>query len=343
MKNKIFTFALALAAVGAVACTDLSNDNHQVSNAPDDGLCHFTVKVGGVQTRRTMQGHPGENRVNDYQVLVFRNGGGADQGVLDAYYHSTTSSSIEVSCTAGEKVVWAVVNAPSLADVSSLSEFCATSTALSDNVSDNSLNLIMTGCYEDEIDFQTSSIDIDVYRKVAKVMVGRIDMVMTAAHYQSQTMHLNSMYLINVPTVSKLGQAYTPVANDYINRGAFSTTACDRLVKENIDEDFDEGAYCVSTELYSYPNPSEGNDTALSPWTARRTRLVIECTIGGSVYYYPIDLPALESNVCYEITNVRITRPGSVNPSEPVVPGDVFFDLNIMPWEMISLTDGTII
>lgn len=109
-------------------------------------------------------------------------------------------------------------------------------------------------------------------------------------------------------------------------------------------------SFPVEGALYAYPNPTESRfengiyigDEA-GEWSIRPTRLVIETTLDGTKYYYPITLPALESNKTYEIENLVITRPGSDDPDIPVVVYDVPFKISILGWEQVLLgNEGTI-
>lgn len=73
--------------------------------------------------------------------------------------------------------------------------------------------------------------------------------------------------------------------------------------------------------LFAYPNKTtaDNNDDAFSP---RHTRLVIKANIKGSAYvspavdedvYYVLDLPVLQANHKYIITNFKVTMPGKSN------------------------------
>ena len=109
----------------------------------------------------------------------------------------------------------------------------------------------------------------------------------------------------------------------------------------------------VENAMYAYPNPTQSDNLEGStgmykgpeggPWSIRPTRLVIEATLDGQLYYYPITLPSLEYNKSYEISNLVITRPGSDDPDMPVVGFDVPFHITVNDWTQVLMgTDGTV-
>ena len=338
---------LALAMLGAASCTNNVDDGFSRNQAvSSDGMCRVTFKAATFTTRGTRPGAPSENRIDNIQVFIFRNSGGADQGLLDAS-GIASGATVDVSCTAGEKIIYAVTNAPEISGISSVDDLKAVVTNLSDNLRANLLTekFVMVGSTEEDLDFADSQITVEVTRLVAKVQIGRIDFDMSSAYYQNSDIVFKRAYLTNAVSVAHLDEAYTPVAADYLNKGAFVSNSADRLLCYAPNEEIDptDPAYSCEIVLYAYPNPSEGDDTSLDPWTIRRTRLVLECTFNSELYYYPIDLPALESNLCYEIDNITITRPGGKTPDEPVQFGDLTFNLTITDWTTTTLSDGTLI
>jgi hypothetical protein len=46
--------------------------------------------------------------------------------------------------------------------------------------------------------------------------------------------------------------------------------------------------------------------------------LVIEATLDGTTYYYPVSIPIIQSNKTYTISELKITVPGSLSPDIPV-------------------------
>jgi hypothetical protein len=51
----------------------------------------------------------------------------------------------------------------------------------------------------------------------------------------------------------------------------------------------------------------------------------------------------MDSNKSYEIEEVKITRPGSDDPDEPVSFADATFSVNVIDWTVVPVTEGTTI
>ena len=54
-------------------------------------------------------------------------------------------------------------------------------------------------------------------------------------------------------------------------------------------------------------------------------------------------MPALERNKSYEIELVKVTRPGSDDPDVPVSFADATFEVNVIDWTVVPVTEGTTI
>ena len=87
------------------------------------------------------------------------------------------------------------------------------------------------------------------------------------------------------------------------------------------------GRIYPSAGFYCYPNPSDG-----SAFGSPVTRLVIEGKLGGTTYYYPIDLPGLEADVQYRM-DVTLTRAGTTDPDTPAVAGSIRLESQVLDWD----------
>ena len=54
-----------------------------------------------------------------------------------------------------------------------------------------------------------------------------------------------------------------------------------------------------------------------------------------------LSLPKLENNKSYVIKEVKITKPGSTSPDEPVTVMNCEVSLYIEPWDEVNVTEGT--
>ena len=108
---------------------------------------------------------------------------------------------------------------------------------------------------------------------------------------------------------------------------------------------YDSDSHDVVHTFYAFPTGTTDDHFGGSSFSARRTRLIVECEYNGSTCYYPITLPGLnpdssrgvlERNKVYTITNLTLTRPGSPDPDTP---GDQVssiqtctFNITVQPW-----------
>ena len=85
-------------------------------------------------------------------------------------------------------------------------------------------------------------------------------------------------------------------------------------------------------------------------WSPRHTKMVLEVKYNNSTYYYPIPIAkngvypmgdasddgtgyeGIVSNFSYEIDELVLTRLGSRNPDESVLPADVKFNISVNAW-----------
>ena len=95
-------------------------------------------------------------------------------------------------------------------------------------------------------------------------------------------------------------------------------------------------------------------------WSPRHTKMVLEVEYAGATYYYPIPIAkngvypmgdasddgtgyeGIVSNLSYEIDELVLTRLGSRNPDESVLPADVKFNIRVNAWtqQLIETEDG---
>lgn len=122
-----------------------------------------------------------------------------------------------------------------------------------------------------------------------------------------------------------------------------------------------EGSGDASNSLVFYVMPNQvpwgvGEPAAFGPmagtgaWSPRHTKMVLEVEYASVRYYYPIpiaennvypmgdasdsgvDYGGIKSNWSYEIDELVLTRLGSRNPDECVLPADVKFNITVNPW-----------
>ena len=319
MKKSIFTFAAALAAL--VACNKNESTPMTQQQPQTFEPCELTVGICGAMTRYTGITEDNEAKVNNLQIFVFR---GDD---LDAYASVDNSKELTLSCTAGERVVYALVNAP---DYSAVSGKAALLSKVSELSANSLSNFEMVGSKSVTLP-QATTVDIDVSRIASRVVLKKITRNFTSTALQALDFTVDAIYLVNVAGNTSYDLTAAPAAwyNMAENKGEFASLLYDAPASAIANGQ----SYSTAHTFYGYPNDLSVNTT----------RLVIETTLGSSKYFYPINLPAMEANKSYEIADVVLTRPGSGNANEPVSFSDASFSINVLDWTVVPVTEGTVI
>ena len=319
MKKSIFAFAAALAAL--VACNKNEATPVQPQNHEPLTPCELTVGICGAMTKATAVTTENEAKVNNLQIFVFR---GDD---LDAYASVDNAKELTLSCTAGERAVYALVNAPDYSTVPGKAALLAKVSELSAN---SLANFEMVGSKTVTLP-QSETVSIDVNRIASRVVLKKITRNFTSAALQALDFTVDAIYLVNVAGNTSYDLTAAPAAwyNVAENKGELAGLLYDAPASAIANGQ----SYDTGHTFYGYPN-----DLAVNT-----TRLVIETTLGSTKYYYPINLPQMDSNKSYEIEEVKITRPGSDDPDEPVSFEDASFSINVIDWTVVPVTEGTTI
>ena len=318
MKKSIFAFAAALAAL--VACNKNEATPMQPQNQESLVPCELTVGICGAMTKATAVTTENEAKVNNLQIFVFR---GDD---LDAYASVDNAMELTLSCTAGERVVYALVNAPDYSTVPGKAALLAKVSELSAN---SLTNFEMVGNKTVTLP-QSEKVSIDVNRIASRVVLKKVTRNFTSTALQSLDFTVDAIYIINVAGNTSYDLTAAPTA--WYNVAKYNSELGE-LMHDPVGSPISNGgSYSTQHAFYSYPNDA----------TSKTTRLVIETTLGTTKYYYPINLPAMESNKSYEISEVTITRPGSDDPDVPVSFEDATFVINVIDWTVVPVEDVTI-
>lgn len=252
-----------------------------------------------------------ESIINSLQVFVFRS-----NGVLDAYAFGTNPS-LQISCTTGPMDIYAVINAPSLSSVKTKYELISKFTYLTDN---SLTNLVMVGNVSSTIS-EASAITIPVIRIVARLAILKITNRLEAPPYQSKAFIVTKIYVINVAGDNNYGIVGDDPSSDrtWYNKTRYIYSSADPLVYDVVNEGAIAygGSYETPHYFYVYPN-THAIDSQSATWSSRYTRLVVEASLDGTTYYYPVSIPIIQSNKTYTISELTITVPGSLSPDIPV-------------------------
>ena len=327
MKNKIFLAAVLTAAL-ACACGQKMTEPSREKTIGEEMTLDVSIPVpsGTKVTDVTSEG-----KVNSLQVFVFRK-----DGVLEAEARETAQT-LSLSCTSGEKDVYAVVNAPQITGVKTLDNLKSKVSSLSENTPSS---FVMSGEKTVTLSGPTS-VEIEVKRLVARVGIRKITNNFTLEQYRTGAAKIKGIYLLNAQSSSKYlgGLPSLPWANLH----TFNSATMPNLLYSGVmDTALNYGTpYESANYFYCYPNPT-ADDSSEAGSGARFTRLVVELDVNGKSYYYPVSIPSIERNKSYEITELTITRLGSGSPDDPVSSLNATFTLKVADWDEISTLTPTI-
>ena len=319
----------AVAAVfGTMACKkdNVPSMNQGNANVPVDGeRTELTVGIATGMTRSTTITAEDEVKVNNLQVFVFRG------DALDAYGVADNASSVTVSCTKGDREVYAVVNAPDLKDIATKTDLLAAKSALTDN---DESNFVMFGKTDATLPSELP-VNVEVDRMVSKVVFKTVNRAFTSAALAALDFSIDEIFITNVAGDVNYGLTDNPL--EWYNKMDYNSEMAMFTHDAPAASVVNEEAYSTQHTFYCYPNKAADSDA--TSWSPRRTRLVLKTTLGTDTYYYPVTLPELENNKSYEL-ELTITRPGSDNADMPVSFEDCAFSISVKPWTVITVTEG---
>lgn len=314
--KRIFISA-CIASCLFTGCTEKSCD--YVEPSGEVALLNVSVPVSSM-TKTT--GTDGESALNTLQVFVFRSDGTLEISV------GGTSGNVKLECSTGQKDIIALVNAPSMDDVTDKKTFESKVSSLTDNQAGS---FVMYGSRSENVSMESGTVEIQVARLVARISVHKITNALSSEQYRDAELELRGVYLLNVAGDAKYSGGHTPSV--WYNRQKVEPHP--ELLTEDMDinSKIEPGrSYNTSHYFYCYPNPVD-SDSVDSNWSPRYTRIVIEVSLDGKTYYYPISIPGIQKNHTYRIEELVITRPGSLDPDIPVTLEEAIFNISVSPWE----------
>ena len=344
-------FAAAVLA-SAFGCEKI--DTEPVSIVGEGENCTLSVSFAGAgaPTKLVGQAPSNEATIQNVQVFVFRKD---QEGVLDASvsagfdtplnYDASTAAyaGIELGCTAGEREVWAVVNAAadhtSDGSVADRADLLALTSLLSENTESG---LFMTGSKTATLNAGAASVTLEVRRACAAVVLKSVTNRIESGE-QSENLRIKDVYLINVPAKVNYGltERYEHATDWYARMGKESDSGKSLLILDKSEPVALKYGASDNTEhrFYSYPN-GWAPSTIVSEWSPRATSLVVEAEykVGEEWLecYYPVILhngtSGLESNRLYTV-EIAVSRPGSDSPNVPVTFDTLSGSIEVLDWE----------
>lgn len=336
--NRMYMKRTSLIAALALMCMISCSRNDITVGSGKEEIVFLNVAVPDICTKAVGVTDGSEDAVHNLQVFVFRK-----DGSLDAYAIKDGAKSLTICTTAGLKDIVAVTNAPAISGVISRSALDDMVTSLQDNAPGN---LVMTGEAEFEITARTPSVEIGVTRRVARIYLASVVNDFSAEAYRNEIFRIEKIYLVNAS--GSTGYFKNTGSGVFYNEGMLDGSHGNDNLKALLqDEAVDrivgygaENAYTVPHYFYCYPNPGTV-DTEKTEGGLKCTKLVIEATLAGKTYYYPVPVGNILANHRYSV-KVSITRPGSDDPDAPVSLVDAAVTVNVVPWVDGTGTDITI-
>ena len=347
---------LLMAAIAAMACS--CDKDSDCIPCQDKEQKEATLKVNlsfedESQTKATayVTAQPYETAINDVQVLVFDS-----SGALNAYVDADTKTSgISIKTTTGSKTIYAVVNGPDLSSVTKIPELNAKTIDLGDNSTVSTKGFVMAGSTSCNVGAYAQNVGVTVRRFVSRVALQKVNNALPASY---GAMTINNVTLINVvgnqnlagvETAStwynKMGRKDGATAASQIIDGNSYLASLPSLTFKSVESNVASGASLTPSTpylFYCFPNSTSTDTTGwMSTFYARKTRIVVTATIGGTKYYYPvlIDFPARNSAYTVELT---ITGLGSTDPDKPVEKGSITATVTVDPWQNGTVYSETI-
>lgn len=310
--------------LGFMSCLALSSCSDGLKSTRGEAV---RIRVGvSAGTKATGVSDDDENAISSLQVLTF-----AAEGELDGYASEAGVSEILVTTFSGVHDIYAVVNSSNdFSGVASKTEFLS---YFQDLASQSPDCLVMVGKNEGYEIVSSGTLTIPVHHFVCRVVLGKITNKLIPEALSSKEFRVRDIYLTNVPSGHTLALDDEP--SSWFNMMGYQAGAADALLRDAVPAASQVVALNSSLDVehrfYYIPN-LQVEDYFSDTWSPRHTRLVVEASIGGDVFYYPVTLPVSPSNASFEIDNLVIARQGSLR-AESVLPyAAVSFETGLSGW-----------
>lgn len=337
------TLLLGWAAAAAVLLTGACNQVPQPSTDSEPGkLIVKPVLDGHAAVTRGASTTPvgKETTINNMQLLVFDNSGHLE------YYDTFDNDESEIvfSLRAGAFKAWVIANGPSCSDLKTEAALKARVINLSEYNNPES-GFVMAGSGNGTVVAgQTGDCLIEISRLVARVSLKSVTSQLPAAYgaitvNYAMIENVVAQYTVNGAVASPLWynpmgrMTESPLVQAHVVNPPTYAADQPQLTFRSIGSSLNRGgSYSTVQRFYAYPNATATDHTGFATtFTARYTRLVVKATIDGTAYYYPISLPTIARNNCYDI-NLTLIGLGSSDPDTPVAKGSYDISISVDPW-----------
>ena len=328
-----------MAAVAAMACSCSKEEVKGVDNPVKESEVCIKLK-NEASTRATGAGHgvqEEDNTINTLEIFVFNvNEGGIDDGMLDGYkkYSAEDITSLrdfKIKTSVGRKMIYVVANAQNT-DWSNGVTREVFEEQMAYLYKEDVKNFVMFAGVEETVRVSTTVV-LTLRRFVSRIRLNSVSVSFAGTPNEGRPLENVKAYLTNVQAQKHLidgsGDNLKIVNSKKYVASDMEGIKMAGMLYDELTAGIAESTYDVPHYFYCYEN-NRSEETE----TDRFTKLVIEGTLNGITYYYPIPIKDLKRNSCYSI-DVKIYRPGSLDPEKAVETGTLDLWLDVQGWNTV--------
>ncbi len=284
-----------------------------------------------------------DNYINNIAIFVFNSDANK---TLETYKYvkitdQSALNSISFQTTTGNKNVYVVANCHDSTQWTGIvkeSQFLLKESNLKN---EDLKDFAMSGYLANAQISLSNSIGLTLKRIVAKVVVNSIKTDFIGTPYQGMVLSNVKLYITNAhkirPYIENNNTTNPFIINPLqLTPSTYSDCKISGIVYDQPAGTIGDTPYTVKHHFYVYENSISAETS-----TEKYTRLVVEATLNGVNYYYPVNINradfggttnnGIKRNTVYNITLV-IKRPGSTSPEMLVEKGAVITSVTIADW-----------
>src|SRR5574344_591195 len=263
---------------------------------------------------------------------------------LDSYqkFDNISLNSVEGGSRKGNKIVVAVANYPGEFKWENSYSYNKLRSVLCNLADEDPSSPIMSGESHVQCGY-VNNCQLTLEPLLAQIHINSICCDFHNRPYSADILENVKLYLTNVNSKCEMlrQDEFKPIDilnNGRLNEAQVSKLAFPEMIYQELETAVGENVISPNINLYCYPNDTEEEGLG-SPYT----RLVIEGEIGGTTYYYPINInedgfgyaeggKGINRDIRYSL-DITITRKGSTDPDIPVETGTADIVCSILRWD----------
>ena len=243
---------------------------------------------------------------------------------LDAYqrFEDLSEGVVEGASRTGDKLVAGILNRQGdIWSWSDINSFQRLSERISDLTEDRTPAPVMTGLVRIRAGKDRRGV-LELKPLLTRISLHSLCCDFHARPYKDAVLEDVKVYLVNINrTVSFFDDGSATVPASWLNMGGLENDG------DGVSLGDVSGMILPDAAFYCYPN-----STVEESLGRPLTRLVIEGTLLGERYYYPVNLPAI-GRAEDIVLDVTITRTGTSDPDSPAGTGTVLCGMTVRPWD----------